>query len=58
MTGRTFDVDVPCPSCARPSLVGVLLVDQDGRHQHTLYVCTLFGCRWQGYNAVFPEGQT
>jgi hypothetical protein len=36
---RTFNVDLPCPSCGQDSLFGYLLLNERGEHMHTHYVC-------------------
>ncbi len=39
--------DVPCPSCHQTTVAGWMLY-RDGRHEHTIYVCT--NCSWEGWS--------
>lgn len=42
-TGTTWLVDtLPCPECRNMTLIGYLLVDEEGKHMHTKYVCTFW----------------
>lgn len=36
----TFDAEAPCPSCHRSTVIGAMLYDEFGKHQHTHYWCT------------------
>jgi hypothetical protein len=67
-TGTTFAVETPCPDCGQRSLIGYLLVNESGRHQHTRYACTFWRsglspdglrplhepCGWQGWSVPAP----
>ena len=53
--GQTFVCRDPyrCPQCDRESVVGILLVNDEGHHQHTWYVCTSWQggrCGWTGWD--------
>lgn len=63
--GSFFTVDdLPCPSCDQYTVVGYLLIDEHGRHQHTRYRCTFWRsgvkpdlsgalhapCEWEGWS--------
>lgn len=68
--GVTFTVDErPCPQCGNFDVVGVLLVDGSGNHQHTRYLCTRWDamadipdpdhpatpCGWTGWSVPEPQ---
>jgi hypothetical protein len=57
-TGTTFLCDRPCPRCGHMTVIGYLLVNEDGEHMHTRYVCTFWQtqmprvlgqCDWAGW---------
>lgn len=63
--------DYPCPNCGQPdTLMGYYLASEDGRHQHTRYICTYWPiaprtddgpwvetkpCGWSGWTANGPN---
>lgn len=55
-TGTTWRATLPCPLCAQDTVIGILLVKEDGAHQHTRYYCTFWGsglkspCEWMGWS--------
>lgn len=54
-TGEASLQDLPCPRCGNRHILYYLLTDEQGRHQHTHYVCTFWGsgrqaaCGWHGW---------
>lgn len=58
-TGLTWRVTtLPCPVCGHRTVIGMLLVNEHGKHMHTLYQCTYWPtggrgdaarCHWTGY---------
>lgn len=61
--GDTFRLWNPylCPECESESLFEFYYADEEGRHQHTGYICTFWPaggekCGWQGWTV--PEKET
>lgn len=67
LPGRPFAVGRPCPDCKHNTVLGIHLLTEDGRHQHTRYVCTHWpspagselgfssSCGWQGWTIPDTE---
>lgn len=47
----TFKLELPCPDCGNRRLIGYAFLDQEGRHQHTHYICTW----WPSYGAAATQ---
>lgn len=41
-TGTTWKATLPCPECGNYTVIGMLLVDEEGNHMHTFYRCTFW----------------
>lgn len=56
-----FAVDSPCPDCGNKSILGYLLLNENGRHKHTRYICTFWGsgnpvrCGWHDWVIPKPD---
>lgn len=52
--GQEFEVvELPCPDCGQYIVKGWSMNDHQGKHQHTIYVCT--GCDWEGWFVPDPD---
>ena len=63
---RAWNATLPCPSCGNMTVIGYLLVNEQGEHMHTRYACTFWPsevrpglphqdtrrCGWEGWTLL------
>lgn len=58
---KAWTSSLPCPDCGQMTVIGYLLVNEQGSHMHTKYACTFWPssksltvaekpCGWQGWS--------